>query len=264
MHVHGIDHVEFYVEDADRAADAFCTAYGFRVQGRIGPATGRPDHRSVLVGQRGIQILFTTGLSAGHPATEYVRRHGDGLATIALATDDPDDTLAEAVTLGATVLPPAAVTEGGDPFGRVRLTAFGDVAHTFVTPGELSVQFDAAPREEDQDEPLDLLDLIDHIAVCVPAGQLATTIKFYEHVLGFDQIFEEYIEVGDQAMNSQVVQNQAGTVTLTVLEPDSSQLPGQIDEFARPTTAPACSTSRCAPTTSPPRCAPCPAGASTS
>src|SRR5213080_3594777 len=107
MDIHGIDHVEFYVRDPDGAAARFCETYGFLVHGLLGPQTGLPDRRSVLVRQGEIQVLFTGALTGEHPAAGYVARHGDGLATIALATDDPEAALAEAVDRGASPLPPA-------------------------------------------------------------------------------------------------------------------------------------------------------------
>lgn len=229
MHVQGIDHVEFYVANADETAARLCRSYGFRVQGQVGPAT---DHHSVLIRQNDIQLLLTEGLAEQHPASVYVRRHGDGPATIALSTEDPDGALTEAVALGAVPVSTAEPLADVSATSRVRITAFGDVAHTFVRPGELTSQLDVALSGPDV-EPLELLDILDHVAVCVPDGELIPTVQFYERVLGFSQIFEEYIEVGVQAMNSRVVQSPSGGVTLTILEPDTSRMPGQIDEFLR-------------------------------
>jgi 4-hydroxymandelate synthase len=81
------------------------------------------------------------------------------------------------------------------------------------------------------DGPVSGLDAIDHVAACLPAGELLPTTDFYQQTLGFGQIFEEYIEVGGQAMNSRVMQSPSGQVTLTLLEPDPSRNPGQIDDF---------------------------------
>jgi 4-hydroxymandelate synthase len=39
--------------------------------------------------------------------------------------------------------------------------------------------------------------------------------------------------VGDQAMNSKVVQSRSREVTLTLIEPDTSRTPGQIDRFPK-------------------------------
>jgi len=230
MNLQGIDHVEFYVGDADVEAARLCATYGFHLHGR----RVYPDHRSVLLRLGEIQLVVTTGTSADHPAAVYVERHGDGLATIAIATDEPDEALTEAVANGAVplsgLLESLESQEGGADVGRVRVTAFGDVAHTFVAPGELVGRF-GGPAAPDHAAAEPLLDAIDHVAVCVPAGELNGTVRFYETVLGFTQIFEEYIEVGEQAMNSKVVQSPSGAVTLTILEPDTSRQPGQIDGF---------------------------------
>jgi 4-hydroxymandelate synthase len=223
MYVQGIDHVEFYVANADEVAAKLCATYGFRVQGQIADAA---DHRSVLIRQNDIQLLLTEGRTETHPATLYVERHGDGPATIALSTDDPDGALTEAVAAGAV---PLLSEESAT--SRTRITAFGDVAHTFVRPGELAETL--APLAADDSEPLALLDILDHVAVVVGADQLIPTVEYYQDVLGFSQIFEEYIEVGLQAMNSRVVQSPSGGVTLTILEPDTSRMPGQIDDFLK-------------------------------
>lgn len=234
MHVQGIDHVEFYVENADEVAGKLCATYGFRVQGQIALAADDVDHRSVLLRQNDIRLLLTEGLTETHPATVYVAKHGDGPATIALSTDDPDGALTEAVALGAVPVSAAPLDEVSAT-SRVRITAFGDVAHTFVRPGELDERLIpmSEPLAAGDAGPLNLLDVLDHVAVCVPDGELIPTVRYYENVLGFRQIFEEYIEVGVQAMNSRVVQSPSGGVTLTILEPDTDKMPGQIDDFIR-------------------------------
>jgi 4-hydroxymandelate synthase len=220
MHVSGIDHVEFYVADAEQVTARLRAEYGMRVHGR----TTAADHRSVLLCQDGIRLLVTEGTTDRHPATAFVAKHGDGPATIALATDDPDAALTEAVAAGA--VPMSTSLEAAPPADQVRITAFGDVAHTFVRPSEPATAGPASGAPE-------LLDVIDHVAVCVPDGELGPTVAFYQDVLGFGLIFEEYIEVGDQAMNSQVVQSPSGGVTLTLLSPDTTRTAGQIDDFLR-------------------------------
>lgn len=77
-----------------------------------------------------------------------------------------------------------------------------------------------------------LLD-IDHFAVCLNTGDLGPTVDYYMRVLGFLDVFEEHIVVGAQAMDSKVVQSPSGSVTLTLIQPDASAQPGQIDEFLK-------------------------------
>ncbi|PPK68364.1 4-hydroxyphenylpyruvate dioxygenase [Actinokineospora auranticolor] len=213
MHVHAIDHVEFYVGDADEVAAKLRAEYGFRQHGVL---RDRPGSHSVLLAQGDIRLVVTSARDATHPAAAYVAEHGDGLATIALSTDDPEAALAEALDRGAVL------TAG-------RIGGFGDVGHAFVRPGALFD--DADPADADDTDSLSLLDVIDHVAAVVTGGQLDPTVEYYEKVLGFKQIFEERIEVGGQAMNSKVVQSISKEVTLTLIEPDTATEPGQIDDF---------------------------------
>ncbi|WP_406443861.1 4-hydroxyphenylpyruvate dioxygenase [Streptomyces sp. NBC_00631] len=236
MDIGAIDHLECYVADSESSADFFRDAFGFRICGRGGPETGLPGCRSVLVRQGAISLLLTSALRADHPVAEYVRRHGDGVAVIAVATDDADAAFAEAVTRGAAaVAPPVRLADEGARVTFASVAGFGDVAQRFVqrdaadgpfAPGRIS-------DEHPQDTTPGLLKSIDHIAVCVPAGELDRTVDHYRSVFGLTQIFDERIIVGDQAMDSKVVQSESGGLTLTILEPDITKKPGQIDEFVR-------------------------------
>jgi 4-hydroxymandelate synthase len=228
MDVEKIDHIEFYVADADRAADELCRGYGFAVHARGDQHTGLVGCRSVLVRQHDISILLTSASTSDHPAAGYVRRHGDGPAVIAFAVPDARACFAEAVRSGATPLAPPA----GDDVTFASVGGFGDVAHRFVTRRDPRAGF--APGLVASPPPAGgggLLREIDHIAVCLAAGELVPTVRRYRDVFGFAQTFEEHIMVGTQAMNSIVVQSESRAATFTFLEPDTTRNRGQIDEF---------------------------------
>jgi 4-hydroxymandelate synthase len=236
MDVSTIDHLEFYVENAAEAAASLCTYFGFQVHGMGTPETGLVDCHSILLRQREITILLTSALSARHPAADYVRRHGDGVAVIAMAVPDARRAFGEAIRGGAEQIDPPTVLKDAD--GSVTfacVTGFGDVTHRFVARDSLVARFAPGLIKETLRVPGSsrLLQAIDHIAVCVPAGELVRTVRRYQEAFGFAEIFEERIVVGPQAMNSKVVQSQSGAVTFTILEPDPSAEPGQIDEFIR-------------------------------
>ncbi|GGV12623.1 VOC family protein [Streptomyces spectabilis] len=75
---------------------------------------------------------------------------------------------------------------------------------------------------------------VDRVAVCLEAGDLDATALFYRRALGFQEVFQERIVVGDQAMESKVVRSAVtGAVTLTLVEPDPRAKAGQIDEFLK-------------------------------
>ncbi len=236
MDVASVDHAEFYVGDAQQTAYFLCTAFGFHLYGRGGPETGLADQRSLLLGHGRIRILLTSGLTADHPATRYVRRHGDGVACLGISTTDATKAFEEATSRGAqAVAEPRLWRRGDAEVVTATVSGFGDVTHRLVErratdeflPG--GIEPVAAPAEPAGG----LLDTIDHLAVCVPADDLDRTVADYRTVFDFNQIFEERIEVGAQAMNSIVVQSPSRGVTLTVIAPDPTAQPGQINDFLR-------------------------------
>lgn len=237
MEILGIDHIEMYVGDARQAAYYFSTAVGFEQCGHGGPETGLDGQRSLLLRHGDVRMLLTSGLSPGHPAAEYVHRHGDGIAVVALAVDDVDAAYAELVDRGAEPLsPPVSYTEGEAVVRVAMVDGFGDVVHRLVErhgPGDefLPGAIRMTPSAGGGDA--ELFRQIDHLAICVPAGQVSETTRRYVEVFGFRKIFAEYVEVAGQGMNSEVVQSPSGQVTLVLLEPDPNLRPGQVSDFLR-------------------------------
>ncbi|MFC0628783.1 4-hydroxyphenylpyruvate dioxygenase [Kribbella deserti] len=236
MEIYGIDHVEMYVGDARQAAFYLGTAFGLQVHGQGGPETGLADQRSLLLRESAVQILLTSGLAADHPAAEYVQRHGDGVAVVGLEVDNTAVAYTTLLARGATSLrEPVTYTDEQETTVVVaEVAGFGDVIHRLVErhgprrefmPGVIQISEPAAGPDEK------LFSEIDHLAICVPAEQLEPTARFYEEVFGFNRIFEEYIEVAGQGMDSKVVQSPSKHVTFTLIEPDLSRRPGQIDDF---------------------------------
>nr|WP_223243871.1 4-hydroxyphenylpyruvate dioxygenase [Streptomyces sp. CBMA156] len=207
MSIQTITHVEFHCADADKAAAGLGADHGFTADA---PATTPDGARTIVLRQGTIRLHLTSAADPEHPVAEYVSRHGDGVAVLALGCADPAAALEHAERHGARVL---------DRAGRL-IAGFGDTALRLVPLGT------DGPTPEPR-----LLDDLDHVAICLPAGSLADSVRFCEAALGFRTIFEEYIEVGEQAMDSKVVQSPSGGVTFTLIEPDPTRRPGQIDDF---------------------------------
>jgi 4-hydroxymandelate synthase len=138
---------------------------------------------------------------------------------------------------GATPLASPEFTRSGDTVvGTAVVSGFGDVVHRLVqrtgpadefAPGTIEMLPSAEPASAE------LLEILDHVAACLPAGEVDASVRYYHDVFGFTEIFDERIEVGGQAMISKVVQDEAGSVTFTLIEPDLTQDPGQIDDFLK-------------------------------
>jgi 4-hydroxymandelate synthase len=235
VEIHSIDHIELYVEDAEKSANELCESFGFAVHGRGGPDTGLTGRTSVLLRQHDIALLVTSAVGDGHRAAEYVRRHGGGVAVVGMSVDDAQAAFAEAVRRGAApIAEPESLGEDGGRVVFASVAGFGDVEHRFTSRESTGAPFAPGVIEEVAGPPSGgLLKSVDHLAVCLPAGELDATVRRYQEIFDFDQTFEERIIVGSQAMDSKVVQSASGKVTFTIIEPDTTRDRGQIDEFIR-------------------------------
>jgi 4-hydroxymandelate synthase len=218
MSILGIEHVEFYVADLRAAAGPLCRDYGFTRADPPYDLGGQPGTRSIWLRQGGITVLLTAADAAGRSVTDYLGRHGDGVASIAFRTDDVGKAFDRAVAGGARPL--AAPALGGDGAGVAVVSGFGDVTHRLV---ERAGSGSGCPAG--------MFEALDHVAICLPAGQIDATVALYRDAFGFCDVFDERIEVNGQAMISKVVQDEAGAATFTLIEPDPSLDAGQIDEF---------------------------------
>jgi 4-hydroxymandelate synthase len=237
MSVTAIDHVEFYVHDATEVATLLCEAFGFRLFGIGGDETGLAGQRTLLLGQRGIRILVTSALSGDHPVAKHVERHGDGLACVAMRADDATEAFAAAVAAGATAVAEPTIWQGAEAtVVTATVSGPGAVTHRLVERRGDATEFlpggiDLLTADPDPGE--QLLEEIDHLALCVAAGELESTVQFYRKAFGLVEIFQERIELGNQAMDSKVVQSRSRLVTFTIVSPDPDTRTGQLVDFLR-------------------------------
>nr|WP_042184966.1 4-hydroxyphenylpyruvate dioxygenase [Kibdelosporangium sp. MJ126-NF4]CEL16419.1 4-hydroxyphenylpyruvate dioxygenase [Kibdelosporangium sp. MJ126-NF4]CTQ90371.1 4-hydroxyphenylpyruvate dioxygenase (EC 1.13.11.27) [Kibdelosporangium sp. MJ126-NF4] len=225
----GLDHVCYHVTDVHATAAALERGYGFTVYAERTDSSAT----SVCVGRDRVRLVLTQAHAEDHPAAVYTTRHGDGIADIALSVPDAAAAFEHAVARGAR---PIAGPASADGVTTAAIEGFGDVVHTFVersadVDGRHLPGFTARPGTG-AGAGMGLSE-VDHLAVCLEAGTLKDTVEFYRQVLGFHVVFAERILVGTQAMNSEVVRNSAGDVTLTLIEPDTDLDPGQIDTFLK-------------------------------
>jgi 4-hydroxymandelate synthase len=214
MSMRAIAHAELRVEDVEKAADQLVSGYGFRVD-EIHPA---PRPGTLLV-HGGVRLLLLAPPSPGSVDDYYLSRHGDGVSGIAVVCDDPGAEFAHAAAHGAPVRS-----------SRDRaIELFDDFSVRFVAAADTASAVDAVELESPAAD--SMFTAIDHIAVCVPHGELEPTVELCERALGLHRIFGELIEIGEQAMDSIVVQSESGAVTFTFLEPCLDRQPGQIDGF---------------------------------
>jgi 4-hydroxymandelate synthase len=230
MAAQDIEYVELYTSDKRSVVDYFTLALGFE---RVAECADQ-GRDSALLRRGEVQVV----VSAGPGTHAFLDAHGDGVADIALTCHDVAASRDAAVAAGADPAAPAA----GDP----AVTAFGGVRHTLlpVPPGPgrrlpahrgwtgppAVPRAEAAPAAGTVPEAGTIRHL-DHVAICLEGGSLADCADFYEAAFGLARYSSEYVDVGDQAMDSVVVRSPSGGVTFTLIAPDTSKNPGQLDGF---------------------------------
>ncbi|KPW59909.1 MULTISPECIES: 4-hydroxyphenylpyruvate dioxygenase [Pseudomonas syringae group] len=219
-----VDHIRLYVHDLESASLTLGEKYGLASCPFDLPACSREAERSRSFCKEDICIVLTQPLVPSHPGSEFLQRHGEGVADIALAVPDATQAFTLSVARGAV---PHLAAQQKDGIVTASIFGAGNLIHTFV-------QREASRHRRSPDtsgRTVSGLHAFDHFALCLQAGDLAATCAFYMLALDFSVLYEEKIVVGKQSMNSKVVQNRSGRVTLTLIEPDLSYEAGQIDSF---------------------------------
>lgn len=211
--------VELYTGGQETAVDYLGSALGFTA---VAESTD-PESHSVLLRQGRMQVVVTAG-----PRTEpFLEAHGDGIADIALACDDVAASRAAAIAAGAT--------DAGTVCGNPVVSAFGSVCHSLV-PAGADAMFPAGRAWVPVDAaapPVARIRLLDHVAICLEAGSLEHYADFYAAAFGVARYSSEFVDIGDNSMDSVVVRNLSGEVTFTLVAPGPATREGQLDAFLR-------------------------------
>jgi 4-hydroxyphenylpyruvate dioxygenase len=234
----GVDHIEFYVGNARQAAHYYRSAFGMKLVAYAGPETGMRDRASYVLEQEKIRFVLTTALRPGHPVSEFVNLHGDGVHSIALQVPDAAAAYQETLKRGAkSVREPETLS---DASGEVRLSAialYGDTVHAFVERRNYSGPFlpgyAAAESQDAVSRPVGIK-AIDHIVANVPLGEMNQWVRFYEEVMGFHlyQTFDDKdISTEYSALMSKVVASGTGRIKFPLNEPATGRRKSQIEEY---------------------------------
>jgi 4-hydroxymandelate synthase len=213
-----VEYVEIYASDERSAAEYFASSFGFTL---IAESAGDGSHSSLLR-QGTVQLVIT----AGRGTEEFLEAHGDGVADIAFACDDVNQAFETAVAAGAPV-----ITSGPD---EQAVSGLFGTRHTLVTRSAGS-RFPAgrtwARLPQSPVRPVGHIRLLDHVAVVAESGKLADSADYYTSAFELPRYSDEYVEVGEQGLDSIVVRSPSGGITFTILEQDPAKKPGQLEGF---------------------------------
>jgi 4-hydroxymandelate synthase len=217
MAAQDIEYVELYTSDMLSTVEYFVSSFGFTPMAECA-GDGR---RSSLLRHGTVQLVVT----AGRGTEEFIAAHGDGIADIAFGCDDPASTCERAVAAGAALINSAP--------GKLVVSGFGDTRHSLVARSAgASLPGDRAwnPVSETPARPGRIW-LLDHVAILVDGGTLTDYADFCTEAFGLSRYSGEYIEIGEQAIDSIVVRSPSGGITFTILEQDQTKKPGQVEGF---------------------------------
>ena len=217
MAAQDIEYVEVYTSDEGTAVEYFVSSFGFTL---VAESIGEGSHSSLLR-QGTVQIVVT----AGRGTEEFLETHGDGIADIAFACDDVGRARDRAVAAGASM-----ITSEPD---RQVVSGLFCARHSLVarSAGSRAPADRVWIRLQETPVPTGHIRLLDHVAVCVEGGTLAESADFYGTAFGLPRYSSEYVEVGEQGLDSIVVRSPSGGITFTILEQDPKKKPGQLEGF---------------------------------
>ncbi len=233
----GTDFIEFYVGNAKQAAHFYKSAFGFQSLAYAGPETGVKDRASYVLIQGKMRIMLTTPLKSSDPLNDHIKKHGDGVHSLALWVDDAYDAFEQTVKRGAKVYMEPTTLK--DEFGEVKMSGihtYGDTVHLFVERSNYTGPFmPGFVKWESNYNPTDVgLLYVDHCVGNVDWNQMNPWVKFYEDVMGFKNILsfdDNDISTEYSALMSKVMSNGNGYVKFPINEPAEGKRKSQVEEY---------------------------------
>lgn len=222
-----IDHVHFYVKDAQASRDWFVQHLGFEFVAR----GARNLHTCTEVVRNGaVYFVLSSPRTAQSRVADFLTQHPPGVADIAFGVDDVEALMHRARAQGAKVLQPLQHYNSGKQrikYGKI--AAWGTLNHTLI---ERRYETPTQSANESEQEPPDsgfIFSGIDHVVLNVAAGDLDRAVDWYQSTLGFQTKQAFKIQTDRSGLHSQVLMSSDHQVQLPINQPASAN--SQIQEF---------------------------------
>ncbi|MAR15176.1 MAG: 4-hydroxyphenylpyruvate dioxygenase [Candidatus Marinimicrobia bacterium] len=230
--------IEFYVGNAKQVVHFYRTAFGFEAYAYCGPETGVDTHVSYVLKNKKIFFVFTTALKSSHPASDWIKKHGDGVKDVAFSVLDVQKCYDSAMNRGAiSNSEPIIINNENGSFGRASIKTYGDNIHSFIDDSNYKGLW--APKFIKLNLPeLSIshthLVLVDHIVGNVEWDKMDYWREYYEKVFGFSTFvrFDEGdISTKYSALKSIVLRSKNWKIKLPINEPAKGLKKSQIEEY---------------------------------
>jgi 4-hydroxyphenylpyruvate dioxygenase len=208
---------------------------GFSQAAYRGLETGERKLTSYLLNQGKVNFMFTTPMELDHPASEHVRKHGDGVRDIALRVENADQAFEEAIQRGARVAEePHDVSDEHGTIRQAAIHTYGDTIHSLISYKGYSGPF--LPGFSPAKIPGKGAGIlrIDHIVGNVELGQMEYWADFYSRTFGFHRYIsfdDKDISTEYSALMSIVMSDDSHSVKFPINEPAPGRRKSHIDEY---------------------------------
>jgi 4-hydroxyphenylpyruvate dioxygenase len=224
-----IDHVHFYVEDAEAWRRWFVQVLGFQGCDRW----SRWHTHTEVVKSGDIVVWLSAPLTPESVVAQYLQRHPAGVADVAFRVANLETALNRARAIGATILTPTDIPSqllavGAPNSSSAKLAqvqGWGDLKHTLIEASDRLYSLGAAAPSACKTP----FKAIDHIVLNVGVGELEAALTYYEELFGFQRQQNFSIRTDRSALCSQVLAHPNSLVQLPINEPASPS--SQIQEF---------------------------------
>jgi 4-hydroxyphenylpyruvate dioxygenase len=230
-----VHHVEFWVGNARQSSYFYRTGFGFSQVAYRGLETGNRDATSYALTQGKTNFVITTPLDPKHPASDHLKKHGDGVRDIALEVADADAAYNEAVKRGA--IPLEEPRDETDKFGSIRrasIRTYGDTIHSLISYNDYKGPFlPGFVEARIQGRDAGIL-RVDHMVGNVELGKMNQWAEYYSKVFGFHRFIsfdDKDISTEYSALMSIVMSDDSYSVKFPINEPAAGKRKSQIDEY---------------------------------
>lgn len=237
MPINGVDYIEIFTSNAKQSAYFLKSAMGFQSYAYSGLETGKKDHESFVVAQGKIRIILSSPLRSDTEMGKHIDKHGDGVKVMAMWVDDATLAFNEAVQRGAKpFMDPTTETDKHGQVIRSGIHTYGEAVHVFVERKDYDGLFLPGFKawKTEYNPPNMGLKHIDHMVGNVELGQMNEWVKFYEEVMGFQQILsfdDKDISTEYTALMSKVMSNGNGRIKFPINEPAAGLKKSQVEEY---------------------------------
>jgi 4-hydroxyphenylpyruvate dioxygenase len=230
-----VHHVEFWVGNAKQSSYFYRTGFGFSQVAYRGLETGNRGATSYALTQGKTNFVITTPLDPKHPASDHLKKHGDGVRDIALEVADADAAYNEAVKRGAISFEePRDETDAHGSIRRASIRTYGDTIHSLISYKDYKGPFlPGFVEARIQGRDAGIL-RVDHMVGNVELGKMNQWAEYYSKVFGFHRFIsfdDKDISTEYSALMSIVMSDDSYSVKFPINEPAAGKRKSQIDEY---------------------------------